>query len=91
MGLASGGACSGLESFLHPRAAERVVWNGEKRRFWQFFYIYKFKATDSGEAQIGTPLPEARDVPDPPLVRGHPGPAVPYATAVCAMRAQSGR
>ena len=27
MGLATGGACSGLESFLHPRAAERVVWN----------------------------------------------------------------
>ena len=71
MGLASGGACNGLEYFLHPRAAERVVWNGEKRRFWQFFLKNSRHLTQ--EAQIGTPLPEARDVPDPPLVREHPG------------------
>ena len=70
MGLASGGACSGLESFFHPRAAERMVWNGEKRRFWQVFLTNPRHLTQ--EAQIGTPLPEARDVPDPPLVRGPP-------------------
>ena len=64
MDLASGGACSGLESFFHPRAAERVVWNGKNRRFLHVFLTKSRHLTQ--EAQIGTPLPEAHDVPDPP-------------------------
>ena len=68
MGLASGGACSGLESLLHPRAAERVVWNGKNRRLLHVFLTKSRHLTQ--EPQMGPPHSVVHDVPDPPPVRG---------------------
>ena len=65
MALASGGACGVLKSFSHPRAAEKAVRIG---KICSTFGCFPMHLTQ--EAQIGTPLPEARDSTANEAVRG---------------------